>query len=359
LFAEEPLQDRDQRLSEDDQTASDADQDGSDLDQTTSESDQLGSDTDQIASDRDQRAADIDQAASDRSAAQSAPGPEYEQTRRTRSQTTLERDVSTQARSDAARIREENANRRDGAAEMRDAIARERDELAAAMDARIDELEKLGPIGRESRHTGIAIVLRAAQDRKHAAESRARAAAQRHHAALDRAKAQEDRRRAAEDRAAAAAELAAEGVDHLTGALRRRVGLAAMQREFDRVARTGEMLVVAFVDVDGLKAVNDTRGHASGDGLLRDVTRCIKIGLRPYDVVTRYGGDELVCSVAGEGISGIRDRFEEASARIADCQHGATISVGLAERDAGDTLPALIARADAAMLARRHDRRRA
>jgi diguanylate cyclase (GGDEF)-like protein len=358
LSAEEPLQDRDQRLSEEDQTASDTDQDGSDLDQTTSESDQAGSDTDQTASDRDQRAADIDQAASDRAAANSSPGPGYEQTRRTRSQTTLARDISTQARSEAWRIREANAVRRDGAAETRDAIARERDELAAAMDARVEQLENLGPIGGEGQHTGIAIVLRAAQARKRAAESRARADAQRHLAALDRAKAQEDRRGAAEDRAAAAAELAAEGVDHLTGALRRRVGLAAMQREFDRVARTGEMLVVAFVDVDGLKALNDTRGHAAGDGLLRDVTRCIKIGLRPYDVVTRYGGDELVCSLAGEGVSGIRDRFEEASARIADCQQGATISVGLAERVDEDTLPGLIARADEAMLAQRNGRGR-
>jgi diguanylate cyclase (GGDEF)-like protein len=359
VSAEEPLQDRDLRLSEEDQTLADTDQDSSDLDQTTSDSDQTGSDADQTASDRDQRAADIDQAASDRAAADSAPGPQYERTRRTRSQTTLARDISTQARSEAWRIREANAIRRDGAAETRDAIARDRDELAAAMDARIEQLEKLGPIGGEGPGSALAIVLRAAQDRKHAAESRARAAAQRHLAALDRAKAQEDRRQAAEDRAAAAAELAAEGVDHLTGALRRRVGLAAMQREFDRVARTGETLVVAFVDIDGLKLVNDTRGHAAGDGLLRDVTRCIKIGLRPYDVVTRYGGDELVCSLAGEGISGIRDRFEEASARIADCQQGATISVGLAERSAEETLFDLIARADAAMLAQRNGQRRA
>ena len=79
-------------------------------------------------------------------------------------------------------------------------------------------------------------------------------------AAADRERAAHDRRQAARDRAAAAEELALEGVDHLTGTLRRRAGLSAIQREIDRTRRTGERLVVAFIDVDGLKHVNDTRG---------------------------------------------------------------------------------------------------
>ena len=83
---------------------------------------------------------------------------------------------------------------------------------------------------------------------------------QREAAARDRERAAEDRRLAARDRAAAAGELALEGADYLTGALRRRVGLAAIQRELDRTRRTGERLVVAFVDVNGLKAINDKQG---------------------------------------------------------------------------------------------------
>ena len=66
----------------------------------------------------------------------------------------------------------------------------------------------------------------------------------------------------------AADELAAEGIDDLTGAMLRRVGLGAIQREMDRTQRSGEMLVVAYVDVDGLKAVNDNAGHMAGDALL-------------------------------------------------------------------------------------------
>ena len=154
---------------------------------------------------------------------------------------------------------------------------------------------------------GIEILLRAAGDRKRAAAARAQAAIQREAAARDRERAAEDRRLAARDRAAAAGELALEGADYLTGALRRRVGLAAIQRELDRTSRTGERLVVAFVDVDGLKAINDKRGHAAGDDRLRAVAQAIMQHLRSYDVIVRFGGDEFVCSLSGQDAGGARD----------------------------------------------------
>jgi diguanylate cyclase (GGDEF)-like protein len=346
--------DGDRAFSEGDQSSSDADQSSSDLDQTTSDSDQTSSDSDQLASDRDQRAADIDQAASDRAEGEGNYSPEYEETRRTRSLSALERDLSSQARSDASRIRTAAAERRDEDADARDTMAVERDELAAALDAKIDQLERSGPVGGDGDESAVEVLIGAVRDRKRAGTGRTRAAVQRYEASLDRTMALSDRRQAAADRDAAAEEVAEEGIDGLTGALRRRVGLAAMQRELARTKRSGEMLVVAFVDVDGLKAVNDNRGHAAGDELLREVTRCIKIGLRPYDIVTRYGGDEIICSLAGERMSGIRDRFDETSARIAESQVGATISVGLAERlGSEETLSHLIGRADAAMIAGR------
>ena len=310
MSAEEPFEGDEQRLSETDQTMSDADQDGSDLDQTASDVDQVSSERDQRASDRDQRAADLDQAASNRAQNAGLNAADYARTSRDRSQSTLERDTSSQARSDAARIRDATAERRDRQADARDAAAAARDELAAALDAEIDRLEESLPVGGpDGSATGLEVLLRALQDRRRAAASRQRAARQRHQASLDRLMAQADRRKAAEDRRAAAEELSAEGLDHLTGALRRHVGLAAIQRDADRTARTGEALTVAFVDVDGLKLVNDLRGHAAGDQLLRDVTSCIKTGLRPYDVVLRYGGDEIVCALVGEGTPGLEHRF--------------------------------------------------
>jgi len=348
-----PVEDdgEDQTLSDLDQTASDSDRSSADLDQAGSDADQHASRRDQLASDRDQDAADEDQALGD-----GEHDAGYARSRRARSQSTTERDLTVHARSETSRIRDEAAARRDRRAEERDAAARARDELAAALDAEIERLEL--DAGREGgRPVGIDLLLRAAGDRKRAAASRAKAAMQREAAARDREQAGQDRRQAELDRAAAAEELALEGVDHLTGALRRRVGLAAIQRELDRTHRTGERVVVAYVDVDGLKTINDTAGHAAGDDLLREVVRAVMGQLRSYDVIARLGGDEFVCSLSGQDASWVRDRFDRISAQLELASHGATFTVGLAERQDGEGLDELIRRADKAMLERRGPQR--
>jgi diguanylate cyclase (GGDEF)-like protein len=179
---------------------------------------------------------------------------------------------------------------------------------------------------------------------------RTRAAAQRDAAAHDRELARVDREGAAADRAMASAELAAEGVDDLTGAMLRRVGLGAMQREMDRARRSGERMVVAYVDVDGLKAVNDTEGHLAGDELLNHVATSITQNLRSYDVICRFGGDEFVCLLAGQDMLGAAARFDQIRTVLAAASPGATITVGLAERVEHDSLDGLIARADEALI---------
>ena len=179
-----------------------------------------------------------------------------------------------------------------------------------------------------------------------------RAAAQRVAAAHNRAAAAADRKAAAEDRALAAAELAMEGFDHLTGTLQRKVGLAAVQREMDRSRRGDKPLVLAFVDVDGLKRTNDEQGHAAGDQLLRHVASSIQRTLRSYDVVARFGGDEFVCALIGD-IASVRARFEQIALTLSRATNGSTITVGFAEMRSGDSLESLLARADEAMLAQR------
>lgn len=339
-----------QTLSDDDQTLSDGDQTGADLDQTASDADRGTSERDQRASDRDQRAADLDQAASDRVQELGAESDDYAHTRRTRSQTMLERDRGSQIRSEVARVRETTAERRDRDADARDSAAAARDQFAAAFDADIEQLEASRTADGNGGLLGLEVLLRAARDRKHAAASRARAAMQRQDAARDRELARGDRLQAGQDRRVAAEALAAEGIDHLTGAMRRRVGLAAIQREIDRTRRTHDLLVLGFVDVDGLKAVNDARGHGAGDQLLSGVAQCIKVALRPYDVILRYGGDEFVCSLSGQDLAGVGHRFEQISAQIAKTQDGATISVGFAEGRPQDSLEETIMRADQAMM---------
>ena len=148
-------------------------------------------------------------------------------------------------------------------------------------------------------------------------------------------------------------DLAFAGLDALTGVMGRRAGLAALQREMDRSERTGEPLVVAFIDTVGLKTINDSRGHAEGDRVLREVANCITEDLRSYDLVTRVGGDEFVCTLAGQSIAQARERYQQISLRLAERSNGAQITVGLAEYESGVSLADLINRADQAMIGAR------
>jgi diguanylate cyclase (GGDEF)-like protein len=218
----------------------------------------------------------------------------------------------------------------DGAAERRDRVAEERDRAAEARD-------------------------RAAEARDHAdgrfsTSERERAARDRTEAARDREQAARDRRKAARDRARA-------GLDPLTGALRRDRGLADLGREIDRARRSHGRLTLAFVDVDGLKAVNDAEGHAAGDRLLSDVATALRTGLRSYDLVVRYGGDEFLCALPGTDVESARRRFADVARSLTDVSPGASVSTGLAELEDGDTLDELIARADDALYAGRFSRR--
>jgi diguanylate cyclase (GGDEF)-like protein len=158
--------------------------------------------------------------------------------------------------------------------------------------------------------------------------------------------AEEDRRLAAEDRRRAARYLSAAYRDDTTGALNRRPGREQMQLALDRARRDSSALTFLFVDVDGLKQVNDSEGHDRGDALLAAVGSALRSSLRSYDLVVRYGGDEFVCAlpggtaeVAAERLAGVRVALDELVA-------GATVSAGCAEVESTDTLETVIRRAD-------------
>src|SRR5205807_5517059 len=134
-------------------------------------------------------------------------------------------------------------------------------------------------------------------------------------------------------------------------------GLADLQVEIDRVRRSDGRLVLAFVDVDGLKAINDAEGHAAGDQLLRDVAAALRAGLRSYDLVVRYGGDEFLCALPGTDVEGARRRFDEVARHLAERNPQASVSIGLTAFEYTDTLDELTARADAALYAGRRSAR--
>jgi diguanylate cyclase (GGDEF)-like protein len=141
--------------------------------------------------------------------------------------------------------------------------------------------------------------------------------------------------------------------DDLTGALRRSAGLAALQREIDRSRRSGgKGIAVIFLDVDGLKLVNDTQGHAAGDRVLIEVVATIRKRVRSYDLVIRYGGDEFLCALVDVAP-------EDAQRTLADIRQqytartGHTVSVGMTTVGDADTADSIVARADAALYAER------
>src|SRR5947209_14870860 len=226
-----------------------------------------------------------------------------------------------------------SAEGRDQAAKGRDRAAQGRDRAAQGRDLAAD--------GRDRVERGFSI------------SERELAARDRDLAARDRAEASCDRERAAHDRKEAARDRVRAGVDGLTGALRRDRGVADLEHELNRARRSDGRLVLAFVDVDGLKPTNDVHGHAAGDQLLRDVAMALRTGLRSYDLVVRYGGDEFLCSLPVAAIVGDRRRFDAVARHLTEKSPGSSVSTGLAALEDPDTLDELTGRADAALYAAR------
>lgn len=146
-------------------------------------------------------------------------------------------------------------------------------------------------------------------------------------------------------------------IDQLTG-LPNRLGLQEQSEQaLERARRSGSELMVAFLDVDRFKTINDSLGHASGDALLVEVARRLRQAVRSTDTVARLGGDEFV--VVFEDID---DAFE--AGHLADKLHGSltapvdvgdrhlsvSSSIGLSVFPAdGDQMSALMRQADMAM----------
>lgn len=259
------------------------------------------------------------------------------------------RDHSAQQRRQSAQTRVQAAAARDAAADARDRTALVRDRAA--------ELRDREWTARDARSRGdgrAAFLLRAADtlkrvaaDRASAAESRAAAAADREQAARDRELSARDRLQAQADRAALLDQLALAETDALTGARTRAAGLGDLDREIDRARRTTGTLTVAYVDVVGLKAVNDAHGHSAGDALLRRAVDAIRADVRSYDSIVRLGGDEFLCVMAGATIADARRRFESVQSALAAGPDPCAIRLGFAALGGKDSAAQLIERADA------------
>jgi diguanylate cyclase (GGDEF)-like protein/PAS domain S-box-containing protein len=141
--------------------------------------------------------------------------------------------------------------------------------------------------------------------------------------------------------------------DALTGLLNR-ASLHALLGE--RLA-AGEHTVVAFLDLDGFKAVNDTWGHERGDRFLVAVGEALRAGPFAHVEAARMGGDEFVVVTGADGFEGLTARLTSALAAVAAAEGvDVTGSVGIAMALPGDTPTELLRRADEAMYANKPNR---
>jgi diguanylate cyclase (GGDEF)-like protein len=322
------------------QTRADSQQTAADADQTLSDGDQTDADREQFASENDEAASHQDQLASDRESSDDADQNDRDRSTKERNSASRLREEQVQARLRSSHAREERAEDRDRVAFERDRVADARDAAGEAQDDAYTPTQRL----------------RRSDDRKRAATDRAHAARDRKRAATDRVRAATERSEATGDRLAAAkdhAKLMASEIDELTGVQRRGSGLARLQLEIARARRAHAPLVVAFVDVNGLKRVNDADGHGAGDALLSAVASGLQRAMRPHDLVLRYGGDEFVCAFPNADLEQVRRRISDVSAALGRAPAHASITAGFVSMTDDDSASALIARADADLVTRR------
>ncbi|HZO62661.1 MAG TPA: GGDEF domain-containing protein [Gaiellaceae bacterium] len=150
-------------------------------------------------------------------------------------------------------------------------------------------------------------------------------------------------------------------VDELTGLFNRRGLLVVGEQALYRARRDGRAVVLLFLDLDGLKRINDTHGHGTGDEVLRAVADVLRTAVRESDIAARIGGDEfgLLLFADGESTEHVVERIQ-AGARSARVERrlpcDVSVSVGTCAIDprTPGSVEDLLAQADRAMYQRKH-----
>ena len=144
--------------------------------------------------------------------------------------------------------------------------------------------------------------------------------------------------------------------DSLTSLWNHKAILEILERELVRSERDHQPVGVIMVDVDHFKNVNDSRGHAAGDAVLRIIASGIAAMVRPYDSVGRYGGEEFLIIAPGCGVGETWELAERVRTHVASCSimaGGATVhvtlSLGVATGESSADLEKALSGADAAL----------
>lgn len=149
--------------------------------------------------------------------------------------------------------------------------------------------------------------------------------------------------------------------DTLTGALNRRAFTEQAEREIERRQTRGAGLSLLFVDLDHFKSINDRLGHSVGDRVLKRLICVTRSCLRSRDCVARWGGEEFLVLLPDTDRADaqlisekIRERIALESFAELDVHLRVTVSIGCAELARGDSLEALVCRADSALYRAKH-----
>ena len=148
--------------------------------------------------------------------------------------------------------------------------------------------------------------------------------------------------------------------DSLIDLPNRRGFMRELERLIARVDRYGVNGAMLFVDLDGLKMINDTFGHRAGDEALIQVANLLASGVRHSDVVARIGGDEFGILLENSDEDAAHETASRLVNQISDCDfmHDGeplplSVAIGVGMIDSLDTPDAIMERADEAMYRRK------
>jgi diguanylate cyclase (GGDEF)-like protein len=148
--------------------------------------------------------------------------------------------------------------------------------------------------------------------------------------------------------------------DSLIDLPNRRGFVRELERLIARVSRYDTKGAMLFVDVDGLKLINDTMGHRAGDQALIQIAELLASGVRKSDVVARIGGDEFGILLENADEPNAHETAGRLAEQIAACEflhEGDTlplsVAIGVGMIDANDCADEVMARADEAMYRRK------
>ncbi len=145
--------------------------------------------------------------------------------------------------------------------------------------------------------------------------------------------------------------------DELTGLVNRRHMLELMEQEHQRCIRSGQSFCLVVLDIDNFKPVNEEHGYAVGDAVLRAVAQEALRHVRVSDVLARWGGEEFVllmgdtrAALAKGGLERLHQRVGALRILHGTAAVGITLSAGLAEHHAGESVADTLERAEKSLL---------